>query len=73
MKPSKLSALALSALLLTGCASAQPEPTLEDAGKQCVRYVMHEEDADRDLADRACEIQYEELGESGFIEYWSAS
>lgn len=71
MKPSKLAALALSALLMTGCATAQPEPTLEDAGKACVSYVMLEKDADRDLADRACEIQYEELGESGFIEDWT--
>lgn len=68
----RLTALAvLSVLMLAGCSTA-PAPTLEDAGKQCVRYVMQEKDADRELADRACEIQYEDLGEAGFIEYWTA-
>lgn len=68
MKPSKLAALALGALLLTGCAQAAPEPTLEDAGRQCIEDVLDNQDVTTKEADRLCEIMYEENGHDRFME-----
>ncbi|MFA4895536.1 hypothetical protein [Microbacterium sp.] len=62
--------LALS-LALTACAPAEPEPTLEDAGKAYVTYAMTEKGASPSVANRTCEIAYEELGDEKIIEYWS--
>lgn len=58
----------LAALLITGCSSG---PTLEDAGKACVRYLMYEKDASAKNADEACELYYTQIGEEAFIEEWT--
>lgn len=62
--------LALS-LTFTACAPTAPKPTLEDAGKACVRYVMTDRGETAKQANRVCEIFYEDVGEEKFIELWS--
>jgi entry exclusion lipoprotein TrbK len=66
-----LALAALTAALLTGCAST-PKPTLEDAGRACVAYMILEKDSTRDIANRACEILYEDWGREAFIEEWTS-
>ncbi|WP_157534381.1 hypothetical protein [Microbacterium sp. Leaf320] len=61
--------LLAATMLLSACAA--PAPTLEDAGKACVTYVMSKYDETPKRADRTCEIMYEDMGEADFIEEWT--